>query len=408
MLAIIETHPVQYRAPVYRMLQQQFGIPLTVIYGSDYSVAGYRDQEFNSAFAWDIDLVSGYSSKFLSQVQTGGARSFEAISSQGLGKALQEVAPDVVLITGYQHRLYQAAFYQALKQNYPILFRAETTDHALARNPLKIWLRDTTLHWAYQRCAKLLYIGQHSKKHHQRLGGTEQQLISSPYCVDTSPFQLDEAARIEFRELTRQSLGIANTQIVLIFSGKLSPRKRPDLILQAIKQLPSALREQITVLFMGNGELKLDLQSQAASAPSVTTHFVGFQNQTQLSRYYHAADLLILPSQYSETWGLVVNEGLHHGLPAIVSQAVGCAPDLVSPGITGEVFETGSAQSLAQAIERSVSLINRPETRQQCHDRVSHYTVEQAAQGIAAAYSHVAVEERKNNVRTVLSKDNKR
>lgn len=389
MLAIIETHPVQYRAPVYRILHQQLDIPLTVIYGSDYSVAGYRDREFNSSFAWDIDLLSGYSAKFLSQVLTGGAQSFEAITSKGLAKALHEVNPDVVLMTGYQHRFYQAAIYQVLARKIPILFRAETTDHAVERGRLKRWLRDSMLHWIYQRCTKLLYIGEHSKHHYQRLGGIEQQLIFSPYCIDTAPFQLDESSRMEFRHLTRQNLGIGDRQVVLIFSGKLSPRKRPDLILEAVKQLPPALRQQIAILFLGDGELKSSLQQQAATAPEIAAYFVGFQNQTQLSRYYHAADLLILPSQYSETWGLVVNEGLHHGLPAIVSQAVGCAPDLVIPDVTGEVFETGSAQSLAQAIERAICLINRPESQLHCQERANHYSVERAAQGIAEAYREV-------------------
>src|SRR5215471_14192487 len=54
MLAVIETHPVQYHAPVYRNLQARFGIPVTAIYGSDFSVEGYRDAEFGARLSWDI------------------------------------------------------------------------------------------------------------------------------------------------------------------------------------------------------------------------------------------------------------------------------------------------------------------------------------------------------------------
>src|SRR2546425_4757453 len=67
-LVVIETHPVQYRTPVYRTLQQRYGVPVTVIYGSDFSVAGYHDCEFGNTFAWDGDLLSGYRSVFLSRV----------------------------------------------------------------------------------------------------------------------------------------------------------------------------------------------------------------------------------------------------------------------------------------------------------------------------------------------------
>ena len=73
MLAVVETHPVQYHAPVYRAVQQQFGIPVTAIYGSDFSVAGYRDAEFGATFAWDTDLLSGYTSIFLTRSAPGTA-----------------------------------------------------------------------------------------------------------------------------------------------------------------------------------------------------------------------------------------------------------------------------------------------------------------------------------------------
>ena len=71
-LVVIETHPVQYHAPVYRELQKSCGIPVTAIYGSDFSVAGYRDREFGATFAWDTDLLAGYTSVFLERVAAGG------------------------------------------------------------------------------------------------------------------------------------------------------------------------------------------------------------------------------------------------------------------------------------------------------------------------------------------------
>lgn len=390
MLAVIETHPIQYRAPVYRTLSNQFSIPITVIYGGNFSIAGYKDQEFGTTFAWDSDLISGYPSQFLSQVKTGGAQSFEKVSAQGLKAALQKLSPKALLITGYNHRLYRAAFYQAWKGNYPILFRGETTDHAQDRSPFKSMLRNAVLSWVYSRCGKLLYIGQHSKAHFQRLGCSDQQLIFSPYCISTTPFECSEVDRIKLRQVTRQSLGITETQIVLLFSGKLSHRKRPDLLLQAVKQLPPEISSQIVVLFLGDGDLKQSLTDLAQSPPSVTAQFLGFQNQTRLSCYYHTADFLVLPSQNAETWGLVVNEALHHGLPAIVSQAVGCAPDLINPGVTGEIFETGSAQSLAQAIQRCLRTTKSElEIQQRCRQQVSGYSVEKAAEGIAKAYKQI-------------------
>ncbi len=386
MLAVIETHPIQYHAPVYQMLATQLNIPVTVIYGSDFSVIGYQDREFGTIFAWDTDLLSGYTPLFLSQVAHGGARSVEGVSARGLGTALQKVAPKAVLVVGYSPRFHQMALYQAWKAKYPILFRGETTDHARQRGPYKAWVWEHILRRIYRACTRLLYVGQRSYHHFKRLGCLDEHLVFSPYCVDISPFKPNEAARARFRPAVRESLGITETQMVLLFSGKLSPRKGPDLLLQAVKHLPAEIRRHIVVMFLGSGELQETLQALVQSSPPMRVIFLGFQNQTLLSRYYHAADMLVLPSRHSETWGLVVNEALHHGLPCVISEGVGCAPDLIDPGITGDIFETGSARSLALAVQRALTLTGRPEIRESCRQKVSGYTVTQAAEGIARAY----------------------
>jgi glycosyltransferase involved in cell wall biosynthesis len=108
-----------------------------------------------------------------------------------------------------------------------------------------------------------------------------------------------------------------------------------------------------------------------------------------LSPYYHAADLLVLPSQHSETWGLVVNEALVHGLPCVVSSAVGCAEDLVVPGETGEVFDVGSASSLVAALARAVELTERSDVREACRAQAARHSVDRAACGVAQAYRSV-------------------
>src|SRR5215469_18641369 len=92
-LVAIETHPIQYHAPVYRVLQNKFGVPVSVIYGSDFSVKGYLDQEFGSKFAWDMDLVSGYTPIFLSRVTDGGARNVNGVIATGMAAALRKCTP---------------------------------------------------------------------------------------------------------------------------------------------------------------------------------------------------------------------------------------------------------------------------------------------------------------------------
>ena len=385
-LVVISTHPIQYHAPVYRATQAQFGVPVTAIYGSDFSVAGYTDREFGVRFAWDTDLLSGYEAHFLARMSTGGAASPEAVAARGLRAALRAARPTAVLLIGYATRFYRAALGQIVRGGYPLIFRAETSDHARPRSKLKALARDALLRTLYRRCAALLYVGSLSRAHYLRLGAPEQRMIFSPYCVDPAPFRADEQSRGQLRPAARAELGLHDGQLALLFSGKLVPRKGPQLLLQAARLLPPELREQLVLLVAGDGELRAELERQAACAPPLRLNVLGFQSQHALSRCYHAADLLALPSQLDETWGLVVNEALHHGLPCVVSDQVGCAPDLIAPGATGELFTAGSVASLAAALERAVPLVGQPAVRERCRRQVDDFSVERAAAGLAAAY----------------------
>jgi glycosyltransferase involved in cell wall biosynthesis len=107
--------------------------------------------------------------------------------------------------------------------------------------------------------------------------------------------------------------------------------------------------------------------------------FHGFVNQSELPAIYAAADVIIAPSV--ETWGLVVNEAMACGLPAVVSDAVGCGPDLVEEGRTGAVFPLGDTASFARAIERVLDL-DPACSRTAISEKMSVYSPRRAAQGI--------------------------
>jgi glycosyltransferase involved in cell wall biosynthesis len=384
-LVAVDTHPIQYHAPIYRALQATFGIPVSVIYGSDFSIAGYRDRDFATSFAWDVDLLSGYDSVFLSRTAHVSWQSEQPVSARGLRKELKRLRPAAVLLNGYSPAFHQIAFFETWRSGVPILFRGDTTDHGQRQGFIHKSARSCVLRSLYRRCSVMLYVGQNSYKHYKRLLVSDERLAFSPHCVDTTALLTTERHRSELRDPTRRMLDIGRLDTALLFSGKLSHTKRPDLLISGVKRLPADIRARMTILFVGSGIMQGQLETLAKQDPAVKVRFVGFQNQTQLSPYYHAADLLVLPSQ-SETWGLVVNEALHHGLPSVVSEAVGCAPDLIEPGVTGEICATDSVESLSTALLRAQSLTRRPTVRTYCRQKITPYTVEKAAEGIAKRF----------------------
>jgi glycosyltransferase involved in cell wall biosynthesis len=159
-------------------------------------------------------------------------------------------------------------------------------------------------------------------------------------------------------------------------------RKRPFDVLRAAAQLRARGR-LVEVAFAGSGELQGALAETAAAA-GVPVRFHGFVNQSELPGIYTSADVIVLPSDGRETWGLVVNEAMACGVPAIVSDAVGCGPDLVEPGVTGEIFPLGDVPALADALDTVLSF-KRDRTRAALAGRMQTYSPERAAQGIAGA-----------------------
>ena len=292
---------------MYKYLQKHFNIPVNAVYGSDRSIRGYYDKDFNLEVAWDTDLLSGYTSIFLSKYLPGEKRLFEP-AFLGIGKALRRIKPDVVMIVGNRPYFHHAAFRAALRNNYPIIFRAETISISNANNKVFQKVKDAVLRRKYKKIRKFLYIGKESLNYYQRLGIPEEKLIFSPYCVDKNRFDCEDTSRKQSRERTRMELGIPNDAIVLMFSGKLYQHKDPSAIILAVRGLADKMRERIVLIFMGDGELRNVLENvDSAGTPHVETRFIGFINQSGMSRYFHASDILIFPSKH-ERWGLVVNE----------------------------------------------------------------------------------------------------
>lgn len=383
MLAVLEAHPVQYHAPVYRTLATTLGVPVVVVYGSDFSVRGYYDEEFSDRFRWDQDLLSGYDHFFLSTQQPVAADRYADVVARGLGTVLDQLAPSAVLIVGYSSRFDRGALAAALNRRLPILFRGETNDQTRQRSGLHSMLRRMALALLYRQVAFVLPVGRRSREHylHHGVGLSRQKF--SPYCIALT----EQADDLVAGRALRASLA-PTADLVGLYSGKLVERKGVRLLAQALVRLPDDLRARLKFVFVGDGALADELRT-TLEAGRVDVDFVGFKNQRDLRAYYVAADFLVLPSIQGETWGLVVNEALTYGRPVVVSDRVGSAPDLVVEGQTGYTHRSGDVADLVAALTKISQLCQQPTTAAACRAQVAGYSVRHAAEGIASAYAKV-------------------
>lgn len=387
-LVLVAASPVYYQVPLYRRLAADPRVRFTALFCSDVGVRPY-DAEFGGRLVrWDTDLLSGYHAQFLrrahhNEVGHGfwGLRDWDVVS------CLHRLRPDVVWLHGASYLTLWLALVAARLTRRPVLFREEQT-LLHPRPPLKRPLR--ALIWrALCQQVHALYIGSHNRAFFRHYGVPERRLFFVPYTVDNEALQRTAAALRPCQAALRRAFGIdpAAGPLVL-FVGKLIPKKQPQLLLEAFARVRR--RYPCALLFVGEGPLMAELRRQAATGiPDV--HFAGFLGREQVTRAYAAADLFVLPSGWHETWGVVVNEAMNFDLPVVVSDAVGCAPDLVHEGDNGYVVPRADADRLAEAI----AVLVRDEERrrrfgQRSREIIAAWHPALAAEGVVRA-CHAAV-----------------
>jgi glycosyltransferase involved in cell wall biosynthesis len=148
----------------------------------------------------------------------------------------------------------------------------------------------------------------------------------------------------------RAALGIQAGEVVLLYVGRLASEKRLDLLLDAPLE-----RERVRLVLVGDGPARPDLERRFRGLP---VNFLGFRRGHDLATAYASADVFVFPSS-TDTFGQVVQEAMASGLP-VVGASGGGQLDLIQPGETGLLFESGSGPDLRAQLNR---LVGDPELR---------------------------------------------
>lgn len=351
-LAALAAGPVFYQIPLYRRLAADPRIDLTVLFASSGGIRPYDAAFGGRPVVWDCDLLDGYRCEFLRHADDNDVLGgFLALRDWDIVAKIARGGYDALWVHGYSYLTIWLGMVAAWLSGTPVLLREEQT--LLHGRPWpKRWLRETLLRSLFSRIYGLS-IGANNRAYFRRYGLPEERLFLAPYCVDNAALQ-QEAERLARRKAElRSAFGIGGEAgPVVLFVGKLIPKKQPLLALEAFARVRS--RQRCALLLVGEGELEPELKARVAAEEIPDVRFAGFLNRSRIAEAYAAADLLVLPSSLHETWGLVVNEAMNFSLPVVVSDKVGCAADLVRDGENGYVVRAGDADALALALERLV------------------------------------------------------
>ena len=372
-LAVLTSHPIQYYAPVFRELATL--VELEVFFAHKASPAEQAAAGFGTQFDWDVDLMSGYSNRFLqNKSRRPGTGHFSGCDTPEISDRLREGRFDALLVLGWHLKSFLQGILAAKKLGLPVLVRGDS-HLGTPRSPAKAALKRLAYPPLLRLFDGVLYVGQQSRAYYEHYGYPADRLTFSPHCVDTNWFA--ERATVAARDALRQRLGIAPDVFVTLFAGRLLPFKRP-LDVVAAAALCRARGQRVEVMIAGDGALREALADEAAKA-GVPLHLLGFCNQTAMPAAYAAADALVLPSEH-ETWGLVANEALACGRPVAVSDACGCAADLVD-GRAVRSFAVGHVAALADAMS---AMITAPPMAAEIVAISAAWSLQAAAQGILA------------------------
>ncbi|MEO7687695.1 MAG: glycosyltransferase family 4 protein [Sphingomonas sp.] len=350
-LAIVITHPVQHFVPFYRALAARPDIALHVLFGAPIGVKPYFDQEMQSQISWNMDMLGDYSHEFLSEAQDGMRSGLRTPSSPDVGKRLAAFAPDVVLLYGHaQVNVFRALFW-CRTHKVPALTIGDS-ELVQQRGAMRRLAKQISLPLLLRQYSGALAVGDRNAEFYRHFGVRADRIFRCPFTIDETAFRAAAANRAALRQEARQSFAIDDDAIVALFVGKLSARKRPGDILDALGHL--ARREgsgrRIVALFAGNGELAAQLQARAETE-QLDARFAGFVNVDQLPSLYAAADIVVHPSQ-ADPHPLICSEAACMGLPMVISDRVGAvgSTDIARPDENTIVYPCGDAAALADAL----------------------------------------------------------
>ncbi|MCX5889634.1 MAG: glycosyltransferase family 4 protein [Deltaproteobacteria bacterium] len=350
-LAYLVTHPIQYQAPLLGQVAREPGLDLTVFFCSDFSAKKFLDPTFGREISWDVPLLEGYRYEVLPALGGRDRVSFLRPFNYGLGQRLTAGRFEVLWIHGYNRWFHWQAMWQAQARGLKVLIRDEATLISAPRNFGKRLLKKGFFAGLKRLVDGFLAIGTLNRKYYRHYGIGDEKIFSVPYAVDNDFFQTEARKAAPRREQLRRQLGLAAGRPVILFVSKIEPRKRPADLLAAYLKLTKtgALADPPYLLFVGEGAQRQPLEEVVKEKNLEAVRFLGFRNQTELPAYYDLCDVLVLPSVH-EPWGLVVNEVMNAGRAVIVSDQVGCGPDLVRHGENGYIFPAGDSAALAGAL----------------------------------------------------------
>jgi glycosyltransferase involved in cell wall biosynthesis len=292
---------------------------------------------------------------------------------------------DLVHVAGWGHPVLTGAIVLGALRGVPIVSETDTQSpqaEPFLRRVIKRTLYPTLLSFP----TVFLPAGTRQAAYLQKYNVKASSIRLGKMTVDVASIQAFAVNFSPERKMAfRQKAGVADSaRTVFLFLSRLEDFKGIQDLFDAFIRLRTQ-RPDVALVLAGSGSLERFVRDAAASLRSV--HFVGHLTGDQIWEAYCASDVFVLPSR-REPWGLVVNEAMAAGLPAIVTDVAGCTDDLVRNNVSGLSIPARNPSALYEAMAK---LVNTPALGNKlgagARDLISGWTLAEEARIMTTAWS---------------------
>lgn len=302
--------------------------------------------------SFDLEQVGQRKIIKLSEANTSYGNNFTYLPLNIVNR-LWRFKPDVIFSNAFGVWTILALLFQYLGDWKVVIAYEGSSPGVDYRNaPLRLALRRLMV-----RVAAACITNSQAGKHYliDCLNANKERVFTQPYEVPG-----DASLSENIADQTMANLGLESDQVqrpVFLFVGSTIPRKGIQLLLQACVHLQTQGQSNYTLLIVGDGEQKTELE-QFSQDHQLTdsVKWVGRVDYQQVGAYFQQADVFVLPT-LEDTWGMVVLEAMAVGTPVLCSQLAG-ACELVTDGQNGYSFDPHNTAQLAAAMTR---FIDNPE-----------------------------------------------
>jgi glycosyltransferase involved in cell wall biosynthesis len=318
--------------------------------GASCGLTAVEFSSFDNTYAWSsVDGAPNFRRLTLFEGDVDCRSRIELQSS--VHASLAATDPDAVAIPGWSHPGALAALLWCVRNGRPAVLMSESAMH----DEIRRRAREAVKRRIVRLFGSALVGGAPHREYACALGLPAPAVVAGYDVVDNAHFARGASQARASEQRLRRCVGLPAR--FFLASARFVARKNLLFLLDAYADYRRrAGADAWRLVLLGDGPLRAQVESRIAGLGLTGEVLLpGFRQYHELPVFYGLAGAFVHASA-TEPWGLVVNEAMAAGLPVLVSERCGCAPDLVREGVNGLTFDPCDVAELAGLMERVAAM----------------------------------------------------